>query len=181
MRQLVKIVFLLLCSASLVAYAQQQTKTANPPQKNSASKKTPQIKKLFKQLKGFDLGAWYDDGKWHVTLLPGTNRIKTEAEFTSRKGCVEQKNWVKIIAIGEEGFDALLQRIPEGSDISFSILQSSRHRPVAERQKLRNIFKKRCLQEKLQCHQYDWITYESVRRQLPTSLPKTPPDKTPSK
>ena len=154
-KQLVKIFFFLLCSSSLVADAQPKPQKAKQPQKNSASKPAPQIKKLSNQMKGFDLRAWYDGGKWHVTLMPGTNRIKTDAEFTSRKGCVEQKNWVKIIATGEEGMDALLQRIPQGAHLSFSILQGSRHRPVAERQKLRNIFKKRCLQEKLKCYHHE--------------------------
>lgn len=58
-------------------------------------------------MKGYELYSWQVGGDWHFSLLPGTNRLKTESEITSRRARLK-------------GIDALrraLRKLPAGAEV----------------------------------------------------------------
>ena len=59
-------------------------------------------------MKGYELYSWQADGKWHYSLLVGTNRIKSYEEITSNKnvqvGDTALRVELKKLARGEQVF-----------------------------------------------------------------------------
>jgi|SRR5215216_1630414 len=58
-------------------------------------------------MKGYELYSWKSKGKWHYSLLVGTNRLKTYAEITSKR----------FVRIGDTALKSELKNIPRGAEI----------------------------------------------------------------
>ena len=58
-------------------------------------------------MKGYELYSWKVKGKWHYSLLEGTNRSKTYEEITSNP----------IIRIGDTALKSELKKMPKGEEI----------------------------------------------------------------
>lgn len=58
-------------------------------------------------MKGYELYSWKRDGKWHFSLVTGTNRRKTYEEITSDKSAVR----------GTGSLKEQLQKLPKGSEV----------------------------------------------------------------
>ncbi|HEX8473159.1 MAG TPA: hypothetical protein VF666_03945 [Pyrinomonadaceae bacterium] len=58
-------------------------------------------------MKGYELYSWQTGGEWYFSLLPGTNRLKTHAEVTSRKARMR----------GIAALKRSLRRLPEGGEV----------------------------------------------------------------
>lgn len=58
-------------------------------------------------MKGYELYSWKVKGKWHYSLLVGTNRSKTYDEIISRNA----------ERIGSEALEAELKKIPRGEEV----------------------------------------------------------------
>lgn len=60
------------------------------------------------QMKGYELYSWKENGKWHYSLLPGTNRTKSLEEITKngdiKIGDSALKDKLKELAKGEQVF-----------------------------------------------------------------------------
>jgi hypothetical protein len=57
-------------------------------------------------MKGYELFSWKENGHWHYSLLPGTNREKTYEEITSKA----------TVIVGTSNFEAELKRLPKGAE-----------------------------------------------------------------
>jgi hypothetical protein len=68
----------------------------------AASAQTPQP-----AMKGYELYSWKQDGKWHFSIVTGTNRRKTYEEITSDKNIVR----------GTGSLKEQLQKLPKGSEV----------------------------------------------------------------
>jgi hypothetical protein len=62
---------------------------------------------LQKEMKGYELYSWKLKGKWHYSLLVGTNRSKTYEEITSNK----------LVRIGDTALKSELKKLPKGEEI----------------------------------------------------------------
>jgi hypothetical protein len=58
-------------------------------------------------MKGYELYGWKAKGKWHYSLLVGTNRLKTYEEITSNPA----------IRIGDTALKAELKKLPKGQEV----------------------------------------------------------------
>lgn len=58
-------------------------------------------------MKGYELYSWKVKGKWHYSLLVGTNRTKTYDEIISRNA----------ERIGSEALEGELKKIPRGEEV----------------------------------------------------------------
>ena len=58
-------------------------------------------------LKGYELYSWQSDGKWHYSILTGTNRNKTYEEITSQKP----------VLVGDTALRAALRKLPRGEEV----------------------------------------------------------------
>jgi len=58
-------------------------------------------------IKGYELYSWKVKGKWHYSLLAGTNRTKTYDEIISNN----------TERIGSEALEAELKKIPKGEEV----------------------------------------------------------------
>jgi hypothetical protein len=58
-------------------------------------------------MKGYQLFTWKQDGQWHYSLSPATNREPTYDEITAKA----------TIAIGTSEFESRLKRLPEGTEV----------------------------------------------------------------
>ncbi|OGO06772.1 MAG: hypothetical protein A2Y92_05685 [Chloroflexi bacterium RBG_13_57_8] len=71
-------------------------------------------------MKGYELYSWEGNGRWHFTLITGTNRNKTLEEIISGEDIESENGWVKISASGVEGIKDVLNRVPEGEVVSWN-------------------------------------------------------------
>ena len=58
-------------------------------------------------MKGYELYSWKVKGRWHYSLLAGTNRAKGYAEITSPQ----------VERIGIEALKAELKKVPKGDEV----------------------------------------------------------------
>ena len=58
-------------------------------------------------MKGYELFSWKENGHWHYSLLPGTNREKTYEEITSKT----------TVIVGTSNFESELKRLPKGAEV----------------------------------------------------------------
>jgi hypothetical protein len=75
--------------------------------------------------KGSELYSWEQDGKWHFTVITGTNRNKTAAEIVAGDNIITDDGWVNLSVIGADTLSAVLGRLPAHEDIFWS------HGPVS--------------------------------------------------
>ena len=68
---------------------------------------TAQGQSLERRMKGYELYGWKAKGKWHYSLVPGTNRSKTYDEITSNPS----------IRIGDTALKAELKKLPKGEEV----------------------------------------------------------------
>jgi hypothetical protein len=54
------------------------------------------VSQLPKSGKGYELYSWSDNGRWHFTLITGTNRNKNLAEILSQEDFISEAGWVKV-------------------------------------------------------------------------------------
>ena len=58
-------------------------------------------------MKGYEVFSWKENGHWHYSLLPGTNRSKTYEEITSKT----------TVIVGTSNFESELKRLPKGANL----------------------------------------------------------------
>ncbi|MFY9610343.1 MAG: hypothetical protein WAU45_17240 [Blastocatellia bacterium] len=58
-------------------------------------------------MKGYQLFTWKQDGRWHYSLSPATNRQPTFDEITSKAAVV----------VGTSEFESRLKRLPTGTEV----------------------------------------------------------------
>lgn len=58
-------------------------------------------------MKGYQLFTWHEKGRWHYSLLPGTNRDRTYEEITAPA----------TVIIGTSAFESELKRLPRGAEV----------------------------------------------------------------
>lgn len=58
-------------------------------------------------MKGYQLFTWKQNGEWHYSLLPGTNRERTYEEITAPK----------TVIVGTPKFEEELNGLPRGSEV----------------------------------------------------------------
>ena len=93
---------------------------------HAACEPTNQLDKgdeLPSSMKGYELYSWLDeeDESWQYTLITGTNRLKTVEEISSLQNELAESEWVKITVTGTEQLEALLMRLPPGSNLSWDL------------------------------------------------------------
>jgi hypothetical protein len=59
------------------------------------------------RIKGYELYSWKMKGRWHYSIVPGTNRSKTYEEIMSKQ----------VVRIGDAALKAELKKIPKGEEI----------------------------------------------------------------
>jgi hypothetical protein len=62
---------------------------------------------LSRRMKGYELYSWKVKGRWHYSVLVGTNRSKSYAEITSPQ----------VERIGIEALKAELKKVPKGEEV----------------------------------------------------------------
>jgi hypothetical protein len=62
-------------------------------------------------MKGWELYSWKDEGNWNFALLPGTNRMKIDAEVRAAR----KAGWNEI--------EKSLEALPKGSEVSWNQLK----------------------------------------------------------
>jgi hypothetical protein len=75
------------------------------------------IEQLPRSMKGYELYSWLADGKWHFTLITGTNRNKTWQEIVSGEDSISQSGWIKAHVVGKESIKDALSRVPKGESV----------------------------------------------------------------
>jgi hypothetical protein len=75
------------------------------------------VEELPRSLKGYELYSWEEVGRWHFTLITGTDRAKTIEEITSEGESVSETGWVKIQVVGVDAIKGVLSRLPEGESV----------------------------------------------------------------
>jgi len=75
------------------------------------------MEKLPHSFKGYELYSWEEEGRWHFTLITGTDRAKTIEEITSKGESVSETGWVKIQVVGADAINGVLSRLPEGESV----------------------------------------------------------------
>jgi hypothetical protein len=65
-------------------------------------------------MKGYELYSWQDGGKWHFTLITGTDRDKKLEEITSGKDQVADDGWVDLHTTNVNDLENIISRIPAG-------------------------------------------------------------------
>lgn len=58
-------------------------------------------------MKGYQLFTWKQNGEWHYSLSPATNRERTYDEITAKK----------TVVVGTTAFEAELSRLPKGTEV----------------------------------------------------------------
>jgi hypothetical protein len=69
--------------------------------------------------KGFELYSWKENGRWHYSLLAGTNRAKSYEEITSKQGQL----------VGTDALKAELKKLPKGDEVFW---RSAAHPGIAK-------------------------------------------------
>jgi hypothetical protein len=59
------------------------------------------------EMKGYELYSWKLKGRWHYSILPGTNRSKTYEDIMLNKS----------IGIGDAALKTELKKIPKGGEV----------------------------------------------------------------
>jgi hypothetical protein len=77
------------------------------------------INKLPASFKGYELYSWPEAGRWHFSLITGTNRTKTAAEITSDSDYISEIGWIKIQAADVEAVKKVLSLLPRGESVSW--------------------------------------------------------------
>lgn len=67
--------------------------------------------------KGYEIYSWFDEDRWHYTLVSGTNRSKTIAEILSPESKITQDEWVKITVTGVQALKSVLNNLPGSQEI----------------------------------------------------------------
>jgi hypothetical protein len=76
-----------------------------------------EVNELPRSLKGYELYSWTEDGKWHFTLITGTNRNKTLEEIISKEDFISEAGWVKVHVVGVDAIEAALSKLPQNEFI----------------------------------------------------------------
>ncbi|HWN97956.1 MAG TPA: hypothetical protein VNS63_01655 [Blastocatellia bacterium] len=58
-------------------------------------------------MKGYQLFTWKENGHWHYSLSPGTNRQRSYEEITSKTSVI----------VGTGKFESALKRLPKGTEV----------------------------------------------------------------
>ena len=74
---------------------------------------------LPRSFKGYELYSWQQGGKWHFTLITGTNRNKNIEEIVSAADELTQDGWVNIHVTGVEKIKETLGSVPSGEFVSW--------------------------------------------------------------
>jgi len=72
---------------------------------------------LSHSFKGYEMYSWMEDGKWHFTLITGTNRTKATVEITSEEDVISETGWVKIHAECVDAIKGVLGRLPQNESV----------------------------------------------------------------
>jgi len=75
------------------------------------------VEELPGSFKGYELYSWEEEGRWHFTLITGTNRVKTVEEITTEEDFVSETGWVKLQVVGADAIRDVLRRLPEGESV----------------------------------------------------------------
>jgi hypothetical protein len=75
------------------------------------------IEALPRSMKGYELYSWSAGGRWHFTLITGTNRNKTMAEITTGEDFISETGWISIHVTGEDAIKDVLSRLPPGEPV----------------------------------------------------------------
>jgi hypothetical protein len=75
------------------------------------------VERFPHSLKGYELYSWQEKGRWHYTLITGTNRHKTVGEIISTINIVSKEGWVQIHVVGVDEIKPVLSRLPRSEDI----------------------------------------------------------------
>ena len=73
---------------------------------------------LPQSMKEYELYSWKSGRAWRFTLSTGTNRLKTLAEITSPESMIGD-DWVKVTVEGVPDLEAVLGRLPSGTQLSW--------------------------------------------------------------
>ncbi len=75
------------------------------------------VGELPHSMKGYELYSWPQDGRWHFTLITGTNRNKALEEVVSEEDFISEAGWVKIHVVGVDAIKTVLGKLREGEEI----------------------------------------------------------------
>jgi hypothetical protein len=75
------------------------------------------VDKLPHSMKGYELYSWLQDGRWHFTLITGTNRNKWPEEVISSEDFISETGWVSIHVVGVDAIKAVLGKLHEGEEV----------------------------------------------------------------
>jgi hypothetical protein len=75
------------------------------------------VDKLPHSKKGYELYSWQEGGRWHFTLITGTNRTKMIEEITSKDDFISETGWVKIHVVGADAIKEILCRLPQSESV----------------------------------------------------------------
>jgi hypothetical protein len=75
---------------------------------------------LPQSVKGYELYSRQVNGRWHFTLVTGTDRLKDYEEITTGEDVMSEDGWVRLSADGVDGIKALLGRLPPGASVLWS-------------------------------------------------------------
>jgi hypothetical protein len=77
------------------------------------------IQRLPSPAKGYELYSWQQEGRWHFTLITGTNRGKTLDEIVSGENTLSETGLLKISVVGVEAIKDALSKIPIDTGIAW--------------------------------------------------------------
>ncbi len=75
------------------------------------------VHQLPHSMKGYELYSWPQNGRWHFTLITGTNRNKALEEVISDEDFISETGWVKVHVVGVDAIKAVLAKLREGENI----------------------------------------------------------------
>ena len=75
-------------------------------------------------MKGYELYTWGDGSETWLTLLPGTNRLKTPDEvFSDEREMIGTAGWFAITVAGLDAIGGQLARLPYGASVFLSTVR----------------------------------------------------------
>jgi hypothetical protein len=80
-------------------------------------------------IKGYELYSWQVGGGWYLTLITGTDRLKTYEEVTMGQARVTE-DWVELTLRGIDGLEATLAQLPPGTQVTWLGPRALRQRGV---------------------------------------------------
>jgi hypothetical protein len=75
------------------------------------------VNELPRSMKGYELYSWSEYGRWHFTLITGTNRNKTTEEIISGEDMISEAGWVHIRVEGVQALKIVLGKIPPNEHV----------------------------------------------------------------